>query len=78
MSDFREGFWEMLEPELGLKGRTRKKGEENVFFLGKIKVENKQNLDRNKPLEWFYQHYYFISQKIKTKQNKHKRSVWLS
>lgn len=49
-SGFREGFWETREPEPGLKGRKREKGEEKLFFFEKIKVENKQNWDKNKPL----------------------------
>lgn len=36
-SDFREGFWEMVEAELGLKGRKWKKGEKKVFFFSKNK-----------------------------------------
>ena len=47
----REGFWEMMEPELGPKREKKKKEErrgKKVFFFEKNK---RQNWERNKPLK---------------------------
>lgn len=76
----REGFWKKMEPEPGFKEKKwekNKKEEEKISFFEKIKGENKIETGRNH-LSESIKHYYFIFQKIKTRQNKHKRSVWLS
>lgn len=46
----REGFWEMVEPELGPKRgkkKKRKKGEGKRYFS----LKKKQNWERNKSLQ---------------------------
>lgn len=78
----REGFWKKMEPEPGFKEKKWEKNkkeeeEEKISFFEKIKGENKIETGRNH-LSESIKHYYFIFQKIKTRQNKHKRSVWLS